>query len=539
MTIKRRMRLIIVAICAAVGIGFYANVEISKGATFHHLNYLHEKYAGDVDDLVERMAETQPGPHPALISKVETAVRNTRAQPVGCLETVNFVDTLVMRMIGTYKALDICRRDIASADRGLEALDAYKSGAIGFDPMLNTLDGVAEDFVANSKAFAPLVAFTVDFIVWSMTGSSLAVGLIVIVAIWRSGQQITRPLSALTETTHALSEGDTNQEIPAQNRADEIGELGRAVQVFKESLIRKAELDEEQRAETARKEARAARIETATARFRDNVGDCLGTVRTSVSDIETKAIASGQSLTSTGQQSFDVADASQRAQSNVGLVAGAADELSRSSSEIGERVAESSRVVDTAVKEIDDTNEKIARLAQSADDIGEVVNLIQDIAEQTNLLALNATIEAARAGEAGKGFAVVANEVKNLATQTGKATEQISTQIRDIQSETRASVSAIKGIGETIRKTHEIASGVASAVEEQDAATTEIARSTETLKADTDMVGQHISRMVRQSASAASQSLGMIWSAEDIGTEINLLDETVGGFLDTVATEEG
>ena len=233
----------------------------------------------------------------------------------------------------------------------------------------------------------------------------------------------------------------------------------------------------------------------------------------------------------TNAQSTAVAVAAGQASTNVQAVASAAEELSGSIAEIGRQVAQSSEIASRAVKDAESTNDKIQGLAEAARKIGEVVELITDIADQTNLLALNATIEAARAGDAGKGFAVVASEVKNLASQTAKATEEIGGQIGGIQTATRQSVEAIRHIGKTIVKTNEVAVAIAAAVEEQGAATREIARNVEQAAMGTQEVTANIAVVTQASGEAGQAANQMLEVSSEMARQSETLKNKVEKFL--------
>ncbi len=290
------------------------------------------------------------------------------------------------------------------------------------------------------------------------------------------GIGITRPINQMVTAMGRLSENDLKVEIPGENRSDEIGGMAKAVQVFKDNAIEvdrmtHAQKEQEQKAEADKR----AMMNNMASDFETSVGSIISSVTNASSDMQSSAQSMSSTATETAVQSQAMTAAAEIASTNVGSVSAATEELSASISEISRQVSQSATIASNATMDADAANQKIEGLKLAADKIGEVVQLITDIAEQTNLLALNATIEAARAGDAGKGFAVVASEVKNLATQTSKATEEISLQISEIQNATNDSVTAIQGISTTINEINEVSSSISAAVEQQGAATKEIA----------------------------------------------------------------
>ena len=334
---------------------------------------------------------------------------------------------------------------------------------------------------------------------------------------------------------HRLAGGDMTVEVPFAERKDEIGKLAGAMQAFKDSLVDAERLRNEQQALEARgMTERKAEMHRLSDEFQTTVGNIVNAVSTASGELEKAATTLTRTAENTQQLSGAVASASEEASTNVQTVASAAEEMSASVNEIARRVQESSTIAAEAVRQADKTDARIAELSAAASRIGDVVKLITAIAEQTNLLALNATIEAARAGEAGRGFAVVAQEVKALATQTAKATDEIGTQISTMQAATNDSVAAIKEIGGTIGRIAEIAGAIAAAVEEQGAATQEISRNVQQAAHGTAQVANNITDVNRGASETGMASAQVLGSAQALARDSGSLKSEVERFVDMV-----
>jgi methyl-accepting chemotaxis protein len=336
-----------------------------------------------------------------------------------------------------------------------------------------------------------------------------------------------RPLAVATAALERLAAGDLDVAVADSGRRDEIGKLAHSLSVFKRNALEARRVASEQEAERAAKEQRAVRLEDRVRRFEASANKLTAQLAAGAAELEATARAMTNSAGQANAQAAAVAAAAEQAGASVQTVASAAEELSASIGEIGREVARSAEMSRKSVEEARRTDAIVRTLAEGAEKIGQVVALINDIAGQTNLLALNATIEAARAGDAGKGFAVVASEVKNLANQTAKATDEIGTQIGDIQSATRDAVGAIRGIGTTVEEVSKIATAIAAAVEEQGAATSEIARNVQqTAQAARDVSGNigGVSRATNETGAAASEVLGaargVSQQAESLSSEV-------------------
>ena len=372
-------------------------------------------------------------------------------------------------------------------------------------------------------------------VAWDVGATALALALGSLLALV-IGRSITRPLGGILAAMGGLAKGDLTVAITGQGRVDEVGDIAKAVQVFKDNMIANARLVAEQKAAQEARETRGRRIEELTRNFDSAVSAMLSGVSGAAEQMQSTAQAMSANAEQTSRQATTVAAATEEATSNIQTVASAAEELSSSVREIGRQVEQSTRISRAASEEAARTDGTMKGLAEKSARIGEVVNLINDIASQTNLLALNATIEAARAGEAGKGFAVVANEVKSLANQTAKATDEISAQVAEVQAATREAVTAISGIVGRIGEIGEIAAAIAAAVEEQSAATVEIARNVVQAAAGSQEVATTITGVTQAAGETGTAAAEVLASARQLAGQAGTLRSEVTTFLDGVRT---
>jgi methyl-accepting chemotaxis protein len=344
-------------------------------------------------------------------------------------------------------------------------------------------------------------------------------------------KSITTPIGVLTGNMSRLADGDLGVEIVDTDAKTEIGALARALGVFRQNAVERADALQRERAEDARRAARVRKIDDLNKGFDAHVGQLLANVEAAVERFQSASSDLSSTAEETNARVASVAAASEQSSANVRSAAAATEELTASVEAIGGQVRHSSTIAARAVGEARATNDQIAGLAQATSRIGEVVNLIASIASQTNLLALNATIEAARAGDAGRGFAVVATEVKSLATQTGRATEEIATQVAAIQLETAQAVGAIQAIAATIESIDEIAASIAQSVEEQKLATGEIAGNTSVAASGTNEVAANIGKVADAAFRTETTARDLSQAAGDLRSDAQMLRRAVQGFL--------
>jgi len=403
---------------------------------------------------------------------------------------------------------------------------AHTHGAYGY-PGLGwsvIVHGDAEQATASSTLIQN------EMLIMTLVALALTVGLGFV-----AGNSAAKPLRAIVQVIARLTKGELQVTVPYTNRADELGQLAQAVEVFRDNMKETEALREEQERNKiqAERDKKAAMNKMADD-FERAVSGVVNTVASSAAQMKAYAQSLSQTANSASQRATNVAAASEQASANVSTVAAATEELSSSIEEISRQVSSSTRTAQEAVSEARSTNSTVTGMAAAARKIGEVVQMISDIASQTNLLALNATIEAARAGEAGKGFAVVASEVKSLASQTAKATEEITAQITGIQHVAGEAVNAIQSISGTIEKMNSISTAISAAVEEQGAATAEISRNVQEAATGTRDVSTNIGGVTEAASETGQVASNVLTASEALETEANHLKDEVSRFISTI-----
>ena len=449
--------------------------------------------------------------------------------PLAVLDSISGLeDAYLQKLLATRNAL------LAAASTGQYPLTGRewvdKSGS-AIATIVKLVDVISAEARTSANALFlesfRYAAFYFALMLVGIGASALSLGIL--------ARSVIGPLRTMTGAMERLAGGEKAVEVPGLARTDELGQMAAAVQIFKNNMTEAERLRSEQEQMKANADAEK---KTATDKLADEFEANVRGIVQSVSSASMEMQAAAQSMSTTAEQTSKkataVATASDQASSNVQSVAGASEELSSSISEISRQITEAARIASQAVGDAGRTNANVQTLADAARKIGEVVTLINDIAAQTNLLALNATIEAARAGDAGRGFGVVAAEVKSLASQTAKATQDIASQIQSIQGATADAVKAIESITGTIGRINEITTSVASAVEEQGAATNEISRNVQQASAGTAEVSANITGVTTAASETEITSSQVLGAARKLTQQSLALQEQVDGFIATV-----
>jgi methyl-accepting chemotaxis protein len=397
----------------------------------------------------------------------------------------------------TKKIADLMNDIITSTDKAAEAANASTSSAI-------------------------IVAYIV------VIGGQFLVMCLVVLLV-RGG--IVGPLRKISDGLTELSHNNLSIEVGGSDRKDEVGDMSRSFESLRTGLLHAREMENKQRADQESKVRRTEKVAALVASFESVIKGVISSLAAAATELQSNAASMTTTAQTTQQRSSTVASASEEASTNVQAIAGATEEMTASSREIGQQVERASKMASTAVEDANSTSIIVDGLAEAGQKIGAVVELIQQIAGQTNLLALNATIEAARAGEAGKGFAVVASEVKTLANQTARATEEIGAQVSEVQQATKSTVDAIKTISTSIGQISQMSTTVAAAVQEQIAVTGEISSNVQQAALGTQEISKNISGVAEASEQTGAAASMVLSAANELSREAEKLRAEVDKFL--------
>ncbi len=438
-----------------------------------------------------------------------------------------------------FQAVSACADPVREAGATTNATQIVQAGARlakECDPSLGAAiaDGkkLTDELMAQSRQESDALDNRVGrMIVISLGVTALGLIIAMAVGLWIAAKGITQPIQLLSAVMERFARDDLDTDVPGTARGDELGVMARTVQVFKQNALERRGAEAREREEIATREKRAQSIAALTQDFDAKAADLLGIITHAAGELKGTAQSMTATAEQTTRQALEVSSAADQASANVQTVATAAEELTSSIREISRQVDQSASVAAAAASDAEQTNRSVQGLAESSARIGEVVSLINDIASQTNLLALNATIEAARAGDAGKGFAVVAGEVKTLATQTARATDEIGQQISAVQAATSQAVAAIGGIVKRIAEINMIATAISSAVEEQSAATSEIARNIQEAATGTQRVSNNIGGVNQAAGETRAASDQVLTASESLISQSAYLEGEVSKFL--------
>ncbi|MAZ31693.1 MAG: chemotaxis protein [Thalassospira sp.] len=442
----------------------------------------------------------------------------------------NIVGDMLELSIGDASLPALRIKDLEAAATQQQIVDQSAQYAADMESSVKALVESLQSDVDTAAASTQTLNAQSSQIMYGVAGAAILISLIIYVVYVRGN--LLRRLAGLQKTMVTLADGNLDIDVPVKGN-DEITAMGRAVEVFKDNALKVRELQaEEERLNRERNEALRDELLGLADTLQNEVESAVGEIAALAEQLQGVSGQMSQSAELVSGQTEDVASSAQEATGNVETVAAATEQLSASNAEINRQMAESTRISSNAADRAQETNQLVVSLSQSANRIGEVIALITDIAEQTNLLALNATIEAARAGDAGKGFAVVAAEVKNLANQTEKATEEIAGQISGIQKATGESVTAIEDIGRIIENINEIATTISAAVEEQGAATDEITRNVRSAADRTRTVSASINDVASETGKTGQLSGEVLTTAQDASHKVEALRARINGILE-------